>query len=92
MGWDSSPRACQSDVYTESKYPFMPVVQGNTPEPFGEALQSAKTFLDASIALKHKIVTINSWNEWTEGSYIEPDTRHKFACLNQIKRVFPGNG
>jgi hypothetical protein len=37
---------------------------------------------------KHKILTINSWNEWTEGSYLEPDTRNKYEYLNQISKVF----
>jgi hypothetical protein len=89
MGWDSSPRACQSDVYVAKQYPFLPVVQGNTPEAFGKALRSAKVFLDETVELKHKILTINSWNEWTEGSYLEPDTQNKYEYLNQISKVFP---
>jgi hypothetical protein len=88
MGWDSSPRACQSDIYTQSSYPFMPVVQGNTPQRFGEALRSAKQFLDNSPDLKTKLLTVNSWNEWTEGSYLEPDTEHKYAYLDEIRAVF----
>jgi hypothetical protein len=89
MGWDSSPRACQSDVYIASDYPFLPVVQGNTPEAFGKALRSAKVFLDQTSDLKNKILTINSWNEWTEGSYLEPDMQNKYEYLNQISKVFP---
>ena len=88
MGWDSSPRACQSDIYIEKDYPFLPVVQGNTPENFGKALRSAKDFLDRSPELKQKIVTVNSWNEWTEGSYLEPDTLNRYAYLDQIRNVF----
>jgi hypothetical protein len=38
MGWDSSPRTCQSDVFTKSDYPFLPVVTRNTPEAFRESL------------------------------------------------------
>ena len=89
MGWDSSPRACQSDIYVAKQYPFLPVVEGNTPEAFGRALASAKTFLDQSSHLPHKILTINSWNEWTEGSYLEPDTHTKYEYLDQIAKVFP---
>lgn len=88
VGWDASPRACQSDIYTNSSYPFMPVVQGNTPRRFGEALRSAKEFLDSTSALKTKLLTINSWNEWTEGSYLEPDVEQGFAYLDQIHAVF----
>jgi hypothetical protein len=88
VGWDSSPRACQSDIYTNSSYPFIPVVQGNTPQRFSGALRSAKTFLDSASGPKTKLLTINSWNEWTEGSYLEPDVDHQFAYLNQIHKVF----
>jgi Glycosyltransferase WbsX len=89
MGWDSSPRACQSDVYVKKDYPFLPVVQGNSPENFGNALRSAKSFLDNSPYLKNKVLTINSWNEWTEGSYLEPDTVNRYGYLDQIAKVFP---
>jgi hypothetical protein len=89
VGWDSSPRACQPDIYVEKEYPFLPVVQGNTPEAFGDALRSTKQFLDETPELEHKILTINSWNEWTEGSYLEPDTQTKYGYLDQIKKVFP---
>jgi hypothetical protein len=89
MGWDSSPRACQSDMYIEKQYPFLPVVQGNTADAFGKALRSAKKFLDDSPDLQNKILTINSWNEWTEGSYLEPDTVNKFDYLNEIGKAFP---
>ena len=88
VGWDSSPRACQSDIYIEKGYPFLPVVQGNTPENFGKALQSARGFLDRRSDLKQKILTINSWNEWTEGSYLEPDTLNGYGYLDQIRKVF----
>jgi hypothetical protein len=88
VGWDSSPRSCQTDMYVQKEYPYTPIIQGNTPAQFGNALRSAKKFLDHSTELKHKILTINSWNEWTEGSYLEPDEQNQFDYLDQIRRVF----
>ena len=35
-----------------------------------------------------RILNINSWNEWTEGSYIEPDSIHGTGYLEAIKAVF----
>ncbi len=87
VGWDSSPRACQTDTFIGKGYPFTAVIEGNTPEKFGKYLESAKAFLDTSTE-RHKILTINSWNEWTEGSYLEPDTEHRLGYLEQIARVF----
>ncbi len=87
MGWDPSPRTVQSDAYENLGYPYMPVLAGNTPAAFGQALERAKSFLDEGRAA-HPILTVNAWNEWTEGSYLEPDTTHGLAYLEQIKRVF----
>ena len=35
-----------------------------------------------------KLITVNSWNEWTEGSYLEPDTKWGFGYLEAVKKVF----
>jgi len=87
MGWDPSPRTVQSDIYDAHGYPFTAVLTDNTPEEFGRALERARAFLDQSGA-DLPILTINAWNEWTEGSYLEPDTRHGFGYLDAIQRVF----
>ncbi len=87
MGWDASPRTCQSDRFLNQGYPFMPTLGGNTPQAFRDALQAAKTFLDAS-PRQPRILTINAWNEWTEGSYLEPDQVHGFEYLKAIREVF----
>jgi len=87
MGWDPSPRTNQSDPYGNFGYPFTNTLCGNTPERFRDALALAKRHLDVHHT-KPGIVTINSWNEWTEGSYIEPDTVHKMGYLEAIRQVF----
>jgi len=87
MGWDPSPRARQSDRYGNLGYPFMNTITGNTPERFKEALTIAR---DRIAKQPHGpyVLTINSWNEWTEGSYIEPDTKNGTKYLEAIRDVF----
>lgn len=87
MGWDPSPRACPSDVYENIGYPFTPILANNTPDAFRQALEDAKAYLDES-SLSPKVLTINAWNEWTEGSYLEPDTVYGYQYLEAIREVF----
>lgn len=86
MGWDPSPRTRQTDEYKHHGYPFTTVLVGNTPEEFKRALAKCKAFLDDQKS-GPKILTINAWNEWTEGSYLEPDTVYKMGYLEVIRDV-----
>lgn len=91
MGWDSSPRAAQDDKFENVGYPFMNTISGNTPERFRDALEMTKQRL---LAKKDgpRVLTINCWNEWTEGSYLEPDVVNGMKYLEAIKAVFGGKG
>lgn len=86
MGWDSSPRTVQSDSFENAGYPFTPSLSGNTPEAFKGALETARTRMNAPG--RQRILTINAWNEWTEGSYLEPDTHDGMGYLEAIRDVF----
>lgn len=88
MGWDSSPRARQEDPFVNRGYPFMARMSGNTPEAFRTALERTREFLEKRPA-DQRILTINCWNEWTEGSYLEPDTRTGMKYLEAVKAIFP---
>jgi hypothetical protein len=87
MGWDSSPRTLQSGPYGNYGYPYMPSLTGNTPQAFKSALAAAKEFL-ADRPVSQQILSINAWNEWTEGSYLEPDTLNGMGYLEAIRDVF----
>ncbi|MDF2715496.1 MAG: hypothetical protein K0R28_2421, partial [Paenibacillus sp.] len=68
-------------------YPYMPVLADNTPEQFEQALRDAKAFVEKTDR-SPRIVSINAWNEWTEGSYLEPDTVYGMAYLEAVRNVF----
>lgn len=82
MGWDPTPRTVAWDMSSELGYPFTSVLVDNTPEKFGEAVRAA--LLDARRS-GSGIVTVNAWNEWTEGSYLEPDVESGLAYLEQLR-------
>ncbi len=78
IGWDNNPRYRQ----------FLPFVcKNNTPENFEKALRMAKDYLQDRPQLP-RLVTLNSWNEWTETSFLEPDTLYGYGYLEAVKRVF----
>jgi hypothetical protein len=87
MGWDSSPRTVQSDVHANIGYPHTPILVGNTPDEFRKSLLAVSKFLEES-GTTPPILTVNSWNEWTEGSYIEPDSVYGMQYLEAIRDVF----
>ncbi|MEM0965358.1 MAG: glycoside hydrolase family 99-like domain-containing protein [Verrucomicrobiota bacterium] len=91
MGWDASPRTVQSDAYENRGYPFMYTIANNTPKNFRRALERVKAKLESN-SMPAPFLTINAWNEWTEGSYLEPDLRNGMKYLEAVRDVFSDKG
>ena len=76
VGWDGSPRNYAGGI-----------VVGNSPALFRKYLEQAKSYLDQQPP-DRRILTLNAWNEWVEGSYLEPDKRTGLGYLEAIQQVF----
>jgi hypothetical protein len=88
MGWDSSPRTNpEMDWDPTWGYPYTSILVNNTPENFRKALEITKEKLLADPD-GPRIFNINCFNEWTEGSYLEPDNIHGMAYLDAVRETF----
>lgn len=77
VGWDANPRFLFKAGY----------INNSTPQKFGKYLLKAKKHAD-NYNISPKIITVNAWNEWSEGSCLEPDTIWKYQYLDAVKSVF----
>ncbi len=75
VDFDDSPRRRERAI----------IAKGSTPKRFGKYLKKS---MELSRQEGNAYVFINAWNEWGEGNYLEPDTRHGYAYLKQVKKVY----
>jgi hypothetical protein len=77
IGWDNTHRHPSKNT----------AVPGSTPDAFEAHLWKAKQYMDAR-PNQTPLITLNSWNEWTEGSYLLPDMRWGYRYLQAVRNVF----
>ena len=80
IGWDDTPRFPAKGASDVTRF-------HNTPTSFGSYLEVAKDYADAH-PQQPKMVVINAWNEWIEGSYLLPDRLNGFGYLEAVRDVF----
>lgn len=78
IGWDSNPRFPKRTA---------PIMLDNTPENVKKGFEMAKEYVDTH-DLPVPLVTVNSWNEWTEMSYLLPDDINGTGYLDALRDVF----
>jgi hypothetical protein len=83
-GWDASPRGADFGPARPDKYPWSPVVVGEHPDRFREALVRAIAYARGSGA-REPTVFVASWNEWSEGHTLEPDVRFGLGWLEAVR-------
>lgn len=80
VSWDNNPRFPQDQLQAR--------VTNANPTDFKAFLEKAKAYADQH-PNQPKLITINAWNEWAEGSYLEPDKLNGYQYLETVKSVFP---
>jgi hypothetical protein len=79
IGWDDTPRFPNKGSRNVVHY-------NNTPASFAMLLLKAKEYVN-SHPEQPKIIVINAWNEWVEGSYLLPDMLNGFGYLEAVKDI-----
>lgn len=60
------------------------IIEGGNPEKFEMYMRK---LIEISKKQNKEYVFLMAWNEWGEGSYLEPDTYYKYDYLKAIKRI-----
>lgn len=78
-GWDNTPWAGKNAV----------VRYGTSPARFEDMCRRAKRFMDERpVQRAPRVMICEAWNEFGEGSYIEPTDQYGFGFLDAIRNVF----
>lgn len=88
VGRDCSPRV-EGPAASEymGRYGNRPVLDDAKPEYFRDELEAAFKFVVQNRNKQVPIIFINSWNEWAEGAYLEPDSKFKYGHLSVVKEI-----
>ncbi|MCE4557827.1 glycoside hydrolase family 99-like domain-containing protein [Roseateles cellulosilyticus] len=82
QGWDRRPWGGSKDRGHD--------FSGGDPATFEEHLRAAREFMDANPSQTRRLGVICCWNEFGEGSYIEPTKANGFTYLEKVRTIFGG--
>ncbi|MHC1785566.1 MAG: glycoside hydrolase family 99-like domain-containing protein [Christensenellales bacterium] len=80
VDWDNTPRKSSKGS----------AFIGASPEKFGKYM--TKQIGRAKTVYNTDLLFLFAWNEWSEGGYMEPDTKHEFGYLEALKAAIIEQG
>ena len=80
----SFPGVCPDWDNSARRGPAAFMLHGSTPEKFGTWVEAAARQAIQAHRPEERFVFVNAWNEWAEGTYLEPDRHYGFAYLTAL--------
>ena len=77
LAWDNTPRHAERAV----------VFHNVTPQEFERWMSDSLAHARRRFAGQERLLFVNAWNEWAEGSYLEPDLRYGRSFLEAVARA-----
>lgn len=77
LGWDNTARRHEGAF----------IFHHFSPGAYEEWLAFVSKLTVQQYPQEERIVFINAWNEWAEGTYLEPDQKYGLRCLEATKRA-----
>lgn len=79
LGWDCTPRRKEFCAWTNFSI-----------EEYSKWLRYLIRYTRSHCAEDRRFLFVNAWNEWAEGTYLEPDKRFGYVYLNATSRALFG--
>ena len=77
LEWDNSPRRGKNGA----------VFKDYSPEKFYLLNKIIIEYTKSNYNEKNRFIFINAWNEWGEGSYLEPDEKYGYSSINALSKA-----
>lgn len=77
LAWDNTARKKNAST----------VYHNYSPEAFQKWLTDLTYLVKSRQKKGNRFLFINAWNEWAEGTYLEPDRKYGFGALDAVKKT-----
>lgn len=78
LGWDNTPRCADFSFFSFDNFDL---------KTYYDWLRACVEETERRFKPEEQFVFINAWNEWGEGTYLEPDQRFGYAAINTTSRA-----
>ena len=77
MGWDNTPRRKVNPM----------IFYGYSPKKFYDWVRTIVKFTRKRHREEDRFIFVNAWNEWAEGTYLEPDKKYGYTNINTLSKA-----